>query len=145
MTKPEIQSSDLGRVRVGQMDVELLSRVSRSETSEVFEVVDPSTGAHLALKCFSDPELALREEAILKRLSGGPVPGLLATGEVDERKALIMEWIEGTTLADFPSIAEGRLNISRESSVLENIARALGQLHQSGVLHRDLKPEHIFV
>lgn len=61
----------------------------------------------------------------------------------DDRPCVVYEHLVGETLAT--RIARGRLSIEQTAEVVEQTARALARAHQLGVLHRDVKPENIFL
>lgn len=56
---------------------------------------------------------------------------------------VIMEYFEGIEL--FTAIVEERLSESDKAIVVEKIAHALNDLHNSGIVHRDVKPENIMI
>jgi Tol biopolymer transport system component len=61
--------------------------------------------------------------------------------EVDGIRALMMELVEGPTLAD--RIAQGPVPIDEALPIARQIAEALEAAHEHGVVHRDLKPANI--
>lgn len=61
----------------------------------------------------------------------------------DGRIYLVMELLEGERLSD--RIARGPLDLPLALGVLEQTAAALARAHDLGVVHRDLKPEHVFL
>src|SRR5205085_4280873 len=61
----------------------------------------------------------------------------------DHQIALIMELVEGPTLAD--RIARGALPLDEALPIAKQIADALEAAHEQGIVHRDLKPANIKV
>ena len=55
--------------------------------------------------------------------------------------ALVMELVEGPTLAD--RLSEGPLPVAEALSIAKQIAEALEVAHEQGIIHRDLKPSNI--
>ena len=66
-------------------------------------------------------------------------------GQAQDRrlKALVMELVEGPTLAD--RIAQGPIPIDEALPIARQIAEALEAAHEQGIVHRDLKPANIKV
>ena len=76
--------------------------------------------------------------------------GLTGSGHVDSAqgkqastRALVLELVEGPTLAD--RIAQGAIPIEDALPIARQIAEALEAAHERGVIHRDLKPANIKV
>jgi formylglycine-generating enzyme required for sulfatase activity len=101
-------------------------------------------------------ESFLREGAILAELSErSPAicqardAGTVTTPSGVTLPYLVLEWLEGSTLADLLLVEMdlGRPARSMHDAVtlLEPIAHALALAHQSGIVHRDIKPANIFV
>jgi serine/threonine-protein kinase len=62
----------------------------------------------------------------------------------DGQLFLAMEYLEGRTLrAEVRRV--GRMDPSRVLRIAEQIARSLGEAHEKGIVHRDVKPENIFL
>jgi DNA-binding response OmpR family regulator len=57
---------------------------------------------------------------------------------------LVMELLEGRTLAD-ELRANGRLSPARTAEILQPVCAVLDEAHRSGLVHRDVKPENIFL
>ena len=78
-----------------------------------------------------------REAQVLASLNH---PNIAAIYGVEDR-ALVMELVEGPTLAE--RIAEGPIPLEEALAVARQIAEALEYAHEHGVIHRDLKPANI--
>ena len=73
-------------------------------------------------------------------------PGIAAIYGLEEaegQKALVLELVEGPTLAD--RIAQGAIPLEKALPIAKQIAEALEAAHEAGVIHRDLKPANIKV
>ena len=58
-------------------------------------------------------------------------------------RALVMELVEGPTLAD--RVAKGPIPLDEALPIAKQIAKALEAAHEQGIIHRDLKPANIKV
>lgn len=65
---------------------------------------------------------------------------LIQEGEIE---ALVMELVEGRTLAEH--LREGPLSPSQAISIARDVADALAEAHDHGVIHRDLKTENVLI
>jgi len=131
---------------------ELTDLVARSNMASIFKANDRATGQSVALKI---PLLALesdvsgyerfqREEEIGARLNH---PTILKVIKVDSQKSrpyLVMEFLEGKTLAEVLSKRK-MLSEGEAVSYAAKICDALEYLHANGIAHRDLKPQNIMV
>jgi len=84
-----------------------------------------------------------REARLLAALNHPNIAHIHGLEESDGVPALVMELIEGPTLAD--RIAQGRIPFEEALPIVRQIAEALEAAHAQGIIHRDLKPSNIKV
>ncbi len=86
-----------------------------------------------------------REAAILEHLDGDGAPRLLASGEIDGRRYLAIEWLAGV---DAVTAAEELRRTGDRAGLLalcRAIAHAYAGLHERGVIHGDVHPRNVLV
>lgn len=131
----------------------LLERViGRGGMGEVWRAHDRELAVPCALK-FLLPHLAidketrarfLREARAAAQLRSPHAVQVLGAGEHEGTLYLAMELLEGESLAQRLR-REGRLDARTTFSIVEQVARALSRAHQANVVHRDLKPDNIWL
>src|SRR5262245_57232965 len=84
-----------------------------------------------------------REAQVLASLNHPNIAAIHGFEESDGIRALVLELVEGPTLAD--RIAQGSIPIEETLTIGRQIAEALEAAHEQGVIHRDLKPANIKV
>jgi serine/threonine-protein kinase len=84
-----------------------------------------------------------REAKAAQKLAHPNIIEIFDQGETDGSIYLVMELLEGETLADV--LDAGKVPLDRALPILIQIARALARAHDLEVIHRDLKPENIFL
>ena len=82
-----------------------------------------------------------REAQMLASLNHPNIAHVYGFEEVDGSKALVMELVEGQTLAD--RIAQGPIPVVEALPIARQIAEALEAAHEQRIIHRDLKPANI--
>ena len=84
-----------------------------------------------------------REAELLASLNHPNIAQVHGLEEVDgsNRRALVMELVEGRTLAD--RLAAGPMPVVEALAIAIDIARALEAAHERGIVHRDLKPGNV--
>jgi Tol biopolymer transport system component len=116
---------------------------------EVYRASDTNLARQVAIKVLpeavaQDAERLARFEREAKTLASLNHPHIAqihGLERADGRTALVMELVEGPTLAD--RIARGPLPIDEALSTAKQIAEALEAAHEQGIVHRDLKPANI--
>jgi len=120
--------------------------LGRGGMAEVFQALDLTSKAPVALKLLRDvePRSVRRfqdELGVLGRLVHPGVVGLRASGTHDGAPYLVLELIEGPSLADL--LLDGALGLQRSIAVGRQLAEALAYAHAHDVVHRDLKPANV--
>jgi hypothetical protein len=84
-----------------------------------------------------------REAAVLASVHHPALPAVLDVGEAEGRPYLVLEYVDGVTLAR--RIAEEALDEAEAVRVGRTLASALVEVHRHGLVHRDVKPENVVV
>ena len=86
----------------------------------------------------------LREAELSRRLDHPGIVRVFDAGEESGIPFMMLELVRGETLRRMLD-REGRLEIDRARSIFIWLARALDHAHGRGIIHRDVKPQNIFV
>jgi eukaryotic-like serine/threonine-protein kinase len=136
----------IGR-RLGVYHVQAL--LGRGGMGEVYRARDTRLGRDVAVKVLphaftSDPERLARferEARVLAALNHAHIGTIHGLEESEGVRALILELVEGETLAD--RLERGALAMPEALATARQIADALEAAHDKGIVHRDLKPSNI--
>ena len=79
-----------------------------------------------------------REAHVLASLNHPHIAALYGLEESGDTRALVMELVEGPTLAD--RLQAGPMPVDEALPIARQIAEALEAAHEKGIVHRDLKP-----
>ena len=109
------------------------SRLSRDVAIKVLPAVFASDAERMAR--FD------REARLLASLSHANIAPIFGLEEFDGTRAIVMELVEGPTLAD--RITRGAIPLDDALPIAKQVAEALEYAHERGVIHRDLKPANI--
>ena len=143
--KPEIGLEIQGRY-------ELVERIAIGGMGEVWRATDLRSGRAVAAKILR-PELTgdeiflarLRAEAANSRGLRHPnLAVVLDAGERDGSGWIIMELVQGRPLSDILE-ERGTMRPVEILTIMAQVARALQVVHDSGVIHRDVKPSNILI
>src|SRR5688572_148040 len=116
---------------------------------EVYRARDTKLGRDVAIKILpshftADPERRARfarEARLLATLNHPHIGAIYGLEEADGQTALVLEFVEGPTLAD--RLQYGPMRAPEALAVARQIAEALEAAHEKGIVHRDLKPANV--
>ena len=134
---------------IGHYDVTAL--LGEGGMGQVWQATDTQLNRQVALKILPDAFAAdpdrlarfTREAQILASLNHPNIAAIHGIEESEGTRALVLELVEGPTLAD--RIAKGPIPLDEALPIAKQIAEALEAAHEAGVIHRDLKPANIKV
>jgi serine/threonine-protein kinase len=118
---------------------------------QVYRATDTNLKRQVAIKVLPEALAAdadrlarfQREAEVLATLNHPNIAQVHGLEKSDGTLALVMELVEGPTLAD--RIAQGAIPIDEALPIAKQIAEALDAAHEQGIIHRDLKPANIKV
>ena len=131
---------------------ELSRQIARGGTAQVYLAHDLLLDRPVALKMLF-PELSSdhsfverfrREAQAAANLSHPNIVPVFDWGEDEGTYFIVMELVEGTSLADMLR-GSRTLTASRSAQLVAQVAAALGYAHRNGVVHRDVKPGNILI
>ena len=130
---------------------EIVAPLGVGGMGEVFRARDARLGRDVALKVLpdlfaADPDRLARfkrEAQLLAALNHPNIAAIYGLEDTDGKAALVLELVEGPTLAD--RIAEGPVPLDEAVRIGRQIGSALEAAHEQGIIHRDLKPANIKV
>jgi len=135
--------------RLGPYEISALIGVGGM--GEVYRATDTTLKRQVAIKVLpyafaADVERLARfhrEAQVLASLNHPNIAQVYGLEEAAGVKALVMELVEGPTLAD--RIAQGRIPVEEVIQIARQIVDALEAAHEHGIIHRDLKPANVSV
>ena len=129
---------------------EVTAQIGAGGMGEVYRATDTNLRRAVAIKILpavvaGDPERLARFQREAEVLAALNHPNIATIHGLEKSgiTALVMELVEGPTLAD--RIAQGALPIDQALPIAKQIAEALDAAHQAGIIHRDLKPANVKV
>src|SRR5271167_4953516 len=130
---------------------EIVSPLGAGGMGEVYRAKDTRLQRQVAVKILlssltASPALRARFEREAKIISGLQHPNICVLydiGKHDGMDYLVMEYLEGQTLAE--RLAKGPLKLDETLKIAIEIADALDKAHKQGIVHRDLKPGNVML
>ena len=127
----------------------IIEEIGRGGMGVVYKAEDTALARRVAIKALpdifsDDPERLARFEREAKVLASLNHPKIAAIYGIDEssgKRFIIMELIEGETLAD--RLNRGPLSIEESLDVCSQIGEGVEAAHEKGIIHRDLKPSNV--
>ena len=146
-TEANVATTDL------ESDYEILGELGRGATAVVYRARDRELGREVAIKVirpkFADDDETVarlaREARTVAQLQHPNIVTLFAVRRMrDGGLALVMQLVPGRTLREILN-ERGPWSFERADRVLRDVAGALAHAHNRGIVHRDVKPENIFI
>ena len=130
---------------------EILAPIGAGGMGEVYKAKDTRLDRTVAIKVLPEhlaesPERKqrfAREAKAISQLNHPHICTLYDVGEQDGLDYLVMEYLEGETLAE--RLKKGPLSLDKVLEYGIQIAGALDKAHRAGIVHRDLKPANIII
>ena len=118
---------------------------------EVYRARDPRLGRDVAIKVLhgdvaSDPERLARFDREARAVAALSHPNILSIFDIGNeggRTFAVMELLEGETLRE--TLRAGPMPVRRVIEIGTQVAHGLAAAHDKGLVHRDVKPENVFV
>jgi eukaryotic-like serine/threonine-protein kinase len=140
-----VQLDGLGRYLVEQV-------IGGGGMAVVYRARDEELDRPVAIKVLADNLAAdeafrkrfLREARLAAQLSHRNVVQIYDSGEADGRPYIVMEYVEGETLADLLA-RRGRLPAWEAVELALQVCAGLDHAHRAGLVHRDIKPRNLLL
>ena len=129
---------------------EVVSFITAGGMGEVYRAIDTRLQRTVAIKILSPHgagnathERFEREARAISRLNHPNICTVYDVGREDGREYLVLEYLEGETLAD--RVSKGPVEINQALKYAAEIADGIDEAHRLGIIHRDLKPGNIML
>ena len=132
-------------------DYDIVAKLGEGGMGEVYRARDRKLGRDVAIKVLpaavaNDQERLKRferEARLLDSVNHPSIGAIYGVAEAGNLRALVLELIEGDTLAAL--LERGPLKLERALSIAAQICDALDHAHRRGITHRDLKPSNVML
>ena len=125
--------------------------LGRGGMGVVYEAEDVALSRAVALKAINpglteDAQFIRRfqtEARVLAKVNSPYIVGVHALRQTDLGLFIVMEFVEGGTLAD--RLDEGLMPLAEALKIIRQMILAFEHAHKAGVIHRDIKPANIML
>ncbi|MEK6325766.1 MAG: protein kinase [Acidobacteriota bacterium] len=129
----------------------IVSKLGAGGMGEVYLAEDTRLDRKVAIKFLpsnatSDQQAKkrlIREAQAAAKLDHSNICSIYEVGEEDGRSFIVMQYVEGETLARL--IARQPLELREALDIAVQMADALAEAHSRGIIHRDIKPQNVMV
>jgi len=130
---------------------QIVTELGRGSMGVIYQAYDPNIDRNIALKVLRQDRVAsedfvnrfLKEAKAIGRLSHANIVTVYDVGKDKETIFITMELLEGASLDEF--ISGGNLSHDDVVDLGSQIALALDYAHDTGIVHRDIKPTNIIL
>jgi eukaryotic-like serine/threonine-protein kinase len=128
---------------------EITALLGKGGMGEVYRARDLKLKREVAIKILPDEfsrdadrvSRFQREAEVLASLNHPNIAAIYDLQEANETRYLVLELVEGETLAD--RIARGPIPVEQALEIAKRICEAVEAAHEKGIIHRDLKPANV--
>jgi serine/threonine protein kinase len=147
------RAADAVKAELGQLgDFKIIRPVAKGGMGEVFEATHLRLGRSVALKVLNrnlamDEQFLQRFEREAKAAAALNHPNIVHVydfAQADGQAYLVMEFVEGQDLAKIVS-QTGKMPLKDALKIIADVASALQEAHNKGIIHRDIKPANILL
>jgi serine/threonine protein kinase/lipopolysaccharide biosynthesis regulator YciM len=130
----------------------ILNKLGEGAMGVVYAAEDMHLGRQVAIKFLSASNSDthhfkarfLREARAVSQLSHPNIATIYDYGETDDGSPfIVMELVKGRPLSEL--LYESDLTLESAVEIIEDVADALGEAHEQGIVHRDIKPSNVFI
>jgi eukaryotic-like serine/threonine-protein kinase len=129
----------------------IISHLGAGGMGEVYLAEDTRLGRRVAIKFLPEESIAdelakkrlIREAQAAATLDHPNICAIHEVGEEDSRSFIVMQYVEGETLAN--RIQRKPLELRESLEIATQMADALAEAHSRGIVHRDIKPQNVMI
>jgi serine/threonine-protein kinase len=129
----------------------IIKKLGAGGMGEVYLALDTKLNRKIAIKVLRPDSVAdetlrkrlLREAQAAAKLDHPNICAVYDVSEVDSQTFIVMQYVEGETLAEM--MEREPLRLTTALAIAEQTAEGLVEAHTHGILHRDIKPHNLMI